>query len=157
VDAGGEVTDREVDVLGLGFRDGRWTIAAWCRLRRGQRLFLPERVRSARVATRRAARRGRLPFDARAFACAAWLEPGGTGLALASVRLAAPLAPCWRALFPGALSEPLPGGARLCHVRVSRPAGLAALVASLGGAAALVGAAARPHRPAPRPGGGAIG
>jgi predicted DNA-binding transcriptional regulator YafY len=156
VDAGEEVTDREVDVLGLGFRDGRWTIAAWCRLRRGQRLFLAERVRSARVTARRAARFGRPPFDARAFACAAWLDPGA-GPELATVRLAAPLSPAWPALFPGALSERLPGGARLCHVRVSRPRGLAALVASLGGRAVIVGAGARPPRPVPRPGGGGIG
>jgi predicted DNA-binding transcriptional regulator YafY len=34
-DAAGEVTEREVDVLGLAFRLDHWLLAAWCHLRHG--------------------------------------------------------------------------------------------------------------------------
>ncbi len=139
---------REVDVLGLGFREDHWLLAAFCHLRRGIRLFRVERIRAARVA----ARRGRPPevpgFDARAFSTRAWLDPGARPLALACVRLGPELARAWGVLFPGALSELLPDGGRLCHFRVSRVPGLEALVGSLGGLAELVPRGREAH---PRP------
>jgi len=144
------VTEREVDVLGLAFRGDHWLLAAYCRLRHGLRLFRIDRVRSARVTRRRAGRRGARSFDARAFAAESWLDPGTARPALATVRLAADLAPAWGTLFPKALSELLPDGARLCHVRASRIGGLAALVASLGNRAELVHPRAARHR-RPRP------
>jgi proteasome accessory factor C len=140
------VTEREVDVLGLAFRGDHWLLAAYCHLRHGLRLFRIDRVRSARVTRRRVGRRGASFFDARAFAAASWLDPGTEVPTLATVRLAADLAPAWGALFPGALSELLPDGARLCHVRASRVGALAALVASLGNRAELVHTGALRHR-----------
>jgi predicted DNA-binding transcriptional regulator YafY len=156
-DAAGEVTEREVDVLGLAFRLDHWLLAAWCHLRHGLRLFRVERILSARVTRRRAGRRAAVAFDARAFATPAWLHPGTAVPALATVRLGPDLAPAWGALLPGALSELLPGGARLCHLRASRLPVLASLVASLGGRATLV--RPRPSRPrnAPPPAPGTPG
>lgn len=148
-----------MDVLGgLAFRLDHWLLAAWCHLRHGLRLFRVARILPARVTRRRAGRRDGVSFDARAFATQAWLHPGTADPALATLHLGPDLAPAWGALLPGALSEILPGGARLCHVRASRLAVLAALVASLDGRAELVrprpapGREAPPHTPRP-PGG----
>jgi len=155
VDANAEVTSREVDVLGLAFREDHWLLAAFCHLRGGFRLFRTERIRSPRVTGRGARPAGAVPFDARAFAAAAWA--GGPSAPRATVRLGPDLEPAWTSLFPGSLSELLPDGSRLCHVRDPWVAGLAALVASLGSRAALLRARDLAPSSAAAPRGGPLG
>ena len=156
VDASGEITNRDADVLGLAFRDEHWLLAAFCHLRGGLRLFRLERIRSARGTRRLAGGHADMLFDPRSFSAEAWLCADGRRPVLATVCLAPGLAPAWSVLFPGAVSELLPDGARLCHLKVSSVRVLAVLVDSLDGLAELVrpqqagaapSASARPRRP----------
>jgi|CXWL01.1.fsa_nt_gi predicted DNA-binding transcriptional regulator YafY len=43
--ASGEITARDVDPYGVGYREGRWYAAGWCHLRGGLRSFRLDRVR----------------------------------------------------------------------------------------------------------------
>jgi len=141
-DVGGVTTEREVDVLGLAFGasggDAHWYAFVHCHLRGAVRLLRLDRVAAARATRRPARARPPRGFDAAFFASAAYLEPGAPVAHLVTVRLEGPLAAAAPALFPSALAEQ-DGDALLCHLRASRPAVLAGLVASLGGGAALVG------------------
>ncbi|MHB8418841.1 MAG: helix-turn-helix transcriptional regulator [Myxococcales bacterium] len=40
----GQVSDREVDPYGLVYRFGRWSLAGYCHLRKGQRVFRVDRI-----------------------------------------------------------------------------------------------------------------
>ncbi|MFL5261357.1 MAG: helix-turn-helix transcriptional regulator [Anaeromyxobacteraceae bacterium] len=143
-DAGGVTTEREVDVLGLAFGasggDARWYAFVHCHLRSAVRLLRLDRVTAAHGTRRPARARPPRGFDPAFFASAAYLDAGAPVAHLATVRLEGPLATAAPALFPSALAERA-GAALLCHVRASRPAVLAALVASLGNGAALLGPA----------------
>jgi predicted DNA-binding transcriptional regulator YafY len=136
-DADDALTEREVDVLGLGFQDGRWYALAHCHLRLGLRLFRVDRVSSASATRRRACGYRLRDFDPAFFASVEFLEPGAAVAHLATVRLAGRLAGVASAIFPGAILE-RQGQERLCHLRASRLAPLAQLVASLGPEATLV-------------------
>ncbi len=129
--ADGEVTEREVAVLGLGWRHDGWLFAAFCQLRRGYRLFRADRVLSVTV-TRRAAPDAPGHFDARAFANAELVEPPNAPSRRVAVRLARPVAKVAGALLPMALAEPLADGEQICHLRTTSLEGVAGLVLSLG-------------------------
>ena len=133
-DADDAPSAREIDVLGLSFRDGRWYVLAHCHLRRALRLFRLDRVVEASATRRRACGYTLRDFDPAFFASAEILEPGAAVAHLATVRLVGRLATVATALFPGAIVE-RDGKDRLCHVRVSRLPVLADLVESLGGSA----------------------
>jgi predicted DNA-binding transcriptional regulator YafY len=135
-DVGATVSDREVDVLGLAFQDGRWYALAHCHLRRAIRMFRLDRVAAASVTRRRACGYRLRGFDPAFFATVEFLEPGAPVAHLATVRLEGRLAAAAPALFPGAIVERA-GRHRLCHVRVSRVPALARLVQSLGAGASL--------------------
>ena len=141
-DGGGVTTEREVDVLGLGFGasagDARWYAFVHCHLRGAVRLLRLDRVAAASATRRPARARPPRGFDPAFFASAAFLDPGAPVAHLVTVRLEGPLAAAAPALFPSAVAERA-SGALLCHLRASRPAVLAALVASLGEGAALLG------------------
>jgi WYL domain-containing protein len=104
------------------------------------RLLRLDRVTAAHGTRRPARARPPRGFDPAFFASAAYLDPGASVAHLATVRLEGPLAAVAPALFPSALAERV-GDALLCHLRASRPAVLATLVASLGAGAALLGPA----------------
>lgn len=137
VDAEGEATERDVDVLGLAFRDGPWLVAAWCHRRDAFRLFRADRITRARLLREPASGRAPPGFDARFFSASAWLEPGDEA-ALATVRLRRPLDAAAAALFPAALQERCAEAAVLCHLRASALPALAGLVHSLGPGADLL-------------------
>jgi hypothetical protein len=136
-DAADGLSDREIDVLGLGFQDGRWYALAHCHLRHALRMFRVDRVAGAAATRRRACGYTLGGFDPAFFASVEFLEPGAPVAQLATVRLRGRLAAAAPTLFPGAILE-RDGKDRLCHVRVSRLLALAKLVASLGPGAALV-------------------
>lgn len=48
-DEGGNASTREVEPLCLSFWGGKWTLGAWCRLRRDFRNFRPDRIDSCAV------------------------------------------------------------------------------------------------------------
>lgn len=154
-DAHGVDIEREVDALALAFRGGPWLLAAWCRRRDAFRLFRVERIARARILpSPSAGARGPNGFDPRFFATVGYLEPGAEHPVLVTLRLRAPLLHLARALFPAALLEHPSPDAVLCHMRATRPADLAELVASLGPGAELVQpahatAAAGALRPSP--------
>jgi len=138
-DAGGERTDREVEVLGLAWRGGPWHLAAFCHRRRAFRLFRLDRVAQVRVLRTRA-RRGLAPpgFDARFFSATGYLDSGRAEPPVrVTVRLRAPLDRLATALFPAALRETPARGVVLCHLRANELGQLAGLVASLGEGAEL--------------------
>lgn len=134
-DAPGEVTEREVEVLSLGFRWGGWVAACHCLRRDALRLLAVERVQGARLGRRRAAARSFPGFDPEAFAAEELLDPEAGPLLEVTVRLPAPLAPLATTLFAGGAVEPVRGGARV-RLRVTSGAVLRAMVASLGARAA---------------------
>jgi predicted DNA-binding transcriptional regulator YafY len=133
----GATTNREVDVLGLGFQDGRWYALVHCHLRRAVRLLRVDRIASARPSPRRARAAAPHRFDPGFFASVEYLEPGAPVAHLVSVQLDRRLAAAATVLFPTAIVE-RHGRAAVCHVRASRPAILAALVESLGREARLL-------------------
>ncbi len=137
-DAAGAASTRLVSPLGLAWRGDHWLLAAHCHLRRALRHFCLHRILAARRVRGRVADRHAPPgFDARFFSAESYLRSGPVPPALATVRLAVPLAEVAASLFPAALLEwPAPGTA-LCHLRVTDPAALARLVESLGAAASL--------------------
>ena len=51
--ADGERTERNVRPLGLYFWGNKWTLAAWCELRRDYRSFRPDRMRAVHTLDRR--------------------------------------------------------------------------------------------------------
>ena len=136
-DADDALSEREIDVLGLGFQDGRWYALAHCHLRRALRLFRVDRVDSASATRRRACGYALRDFDPAFFASVEFLEPGAPVAHLATVRLAGRLAAVAGAIFPSAILE-RQGKDRLCHVRASRLQPLVQLVESLGPEATLV-------------------
>lgn len=136
--AGAVATEREVDVLGLRFNDAHWYAFVHCHLRRAVRLLRVDRVLDAHSMRRRARARPPRSFDHRFFASSEFLDPGAPVTRLATVHLEGRLVTAAPALFPSALTERV-GRTLLCHLRVSRPAVLAALVESLGEGATLVG------------------
>ncbi|BDG08607.1 helix-turn-helix transcriptional regulator [Anaeromyxobacter paludicola] len=129
--ADGEVTEREVAVLGLGWRHDGWLFAAFCQLRGSFRLFRADRVLSATV-TRRPAPATPGHFDARAFASAELVEPPNAPTRRVAIRLTLPIAQVAGALLPTALAEQLADGGQLCHLRTTSLEGIAGLVLSLG-------------------------
>jgi predicted DNA-binding transcriptional regulator YafY len=139
-DAGGAMTDRDVDVFGVAFQDGCWYAFVHCHLRRAVRLFRVDRILDARPVARAARARPPRGFDPGFFASVEYLEPGAPVAHLASIRLERPLSAAASALFPSAIAE-RDGDAVVCHVRASRPAALAALVASLGEGASFLSCA----------------
>jgi proteasome accessory factor B len=141
LDAGGEKTARQIDLLALSFRGGAWLVAAWCHRRDAFRLFRVDRIARARVLRRRAGQDREVPgFDPRFYSTEGFLEPGPVPPALATIRLSPPLDAVAAALFPAALLERRTGGAVRCHVRATDLQTLSSLVESLGPAAALVAA-----------------
>lgn len=136
-DAGGATTEREVDVFGVAFQDGCWYAFVYCHLRRAVRLLRVDRILDARPTARPARARPPRGFDAAFFASVEYLEPGAPVAHLASIRLGGPFVSAASALFPSAIPE-RQGRAVVCHVRASKPAILAALVASLGDGAAML-------------------
>ncbi len=120
-DGGGIRTDREVDVLGLAWREGVWHLAAFCHRRKAFRLFRLDRVLRVRVMRARA-RRGLAPpgFDLRFFSTAGFLDSGSPEPPVrVTVRLRPPLARIATALFPSALREQPARGTVLCHLRTT--------------------------------------
>ena len=91
----GDVTAREVDPFGLLQREGRWFLAGYCHLRRGQRLFRVDRIRRVEHLGETFARPS--GFDLRAFV------REGLSFASESRRVTA-----WLALSPEALKHVLP-------------------------------------------------
>lgn len=63
VDAAGEPTERTVRPLGLLFWGKVWTLAAWCELRAGFRMFRLDRVQAMREAERYAPEPGKTLAD----------------------------------------------------------------------------------------------
>lgn len=135
-DAAGRESERDVEVLGLGWREEGWLFAGFCELRQAWRLFRVERVESVRVTRRRAtAPPGR--FDARAFATEDLAGPSRTPAGRVAVALDAALARFAPALFPSALVESRRRGC-VAHLRSDRAAGVAGLALSLGPGARVV-------------------
>ncbi|WP_248344925.1 helix-turn-helix transcriptional regulator [Anaeromyxobacter paludicola] len=133
-DAGGHETEREVAVLGLGWRREGWLFAAFCELRQAWRLFRAERVLAIRV-TRRRAPSAPAAFDGRRFATEDLSGPAPAGRV--AVALDAPLARLAPALFPSALLERRGRGC-VAHLRASAIDGVAGLCLSLGQGARVV-------------------
>ena len=131
VDANGRETRREVEVLGLGWRREGWFFLGLCRLRSAYRLFKLDRVLEVRVSRTPATRTTATHFDARAFASEDVLQRARSPI-LATIRLILPTATHADVLFPAALIESQPGGARLCHLRVTSINVFAELVLTLG-------------------------
>jgi predicted DNA-binding transcriptional regulator YafY len=132
-------TDREVDVLGLAWREGVWHLAAFCHRRKAFRLFRLDRVLRVRVLRTRA-RRGHAPpgFDPRFFSTTSFLDSGHPEPPVrVTVRLRPPFARVAPALFPSALREQPSPGVVLCHLRATELPELARLVLSLGEGAEL--------------------
>ncbi|HET9553182.1 MAG TPA: WYL domain-containing protein [Anaeromyxobacteraceae bacterium] len=130
-DGPGEVSEREVEVLALGFRWGGWVAACHALPRGALRLLAVERVLAARVGRRRAGVHRTPGFDAREFALADLLDPEAGPAVEVTLLLPPRLAPLAAALLSGAAAEVVRGGARV-HLRVtSRPA-LLAMASSLG-------------------------
>ena len=75
LDAGAVATEREVDVLGLCFKDPHWYAFVHCHLRRAVRLLRVDRVLGVRSTRRPARARPPRGFDPRFFASAEFLDP----------------------------------------------------------------------------------
>lgn len=135
-DAAGEETERDVAVLGLGWRREGWLFAAFCELRQAWRLFRAERVLAVRV-TRRRAPPPPDTFDPRAFATEDLAGPPSAPAPRVAVALDAPLDRVAQALFPSALLERSKGGC-VAHLRAARAEGVAGLALSLGEGARVV-------------------
>lgn len=144
-DLAGESSRRVLTPLGLAWRGDHWLLAAHCHLRRALRHFRVDRIELAGAAPGRVDGRLAPPgFDARFFSAEGYLSPGARSARSASVRLLPPFAAVASALFPAALLEWPCEGEVLCHLRVSDPAALMSLVASLGNAARIVERGRRP-------------
>ncbi len=126
-------TEREVTVLGLGWRPEGWLYFAACQLRSGVRLFRLDRTGEVLLgppARTIVAER----FDPRAFARTALQQERRPALLL-PVTLNPPLSEFARVLFPQAAIERRGPRIRICHVPVTWPAALEELVRSLGAGA----------------------
>jgi predicted DNA-binding transcriptional regulator YafY len=134
--AGGAVTEHEVEPDTLGFRDNRWVVAVRQLESEAIRVFLVDRVVSARLVDGRA-RSSPLAHRA-SFALADLVERCCEPARLGTIRLRPPLSEVAGALLPGALYEREPGGGVLCHLRVTGDEPIATLVRSLGDSAELV-------------------
>lgn len=128
-------TQRELTVLGLGWRPEGWLYLAECRLRSGVRLFRLDRTGEVLLgAPARTIISER--FDPRAFASTALQQARRPALLLA-VTLGPPLSELARVLFPQAAIERHGGRTRVCHVPVTWPRTLEDLVRSLGAGARI--------------------
>jgi predicted DNA-binding transcriptional regulator YafY len=154
VEPDGQRLRREVEVLALAYRMGRW-LAAASLSRGGLRLLDLSRVASAAISPRRA--RGGLPgtFDAAGFAGAELLDPthgSARPVALALTPRLARLPPALvPALVPGGRAVAGPGGPELRLLATSREA-LAALAAALGPGVSILAPAEWAGAAAPTPG-----